>query len=104
MDWERDRYENGQSNNVQQCLCSRLGEISSVALLYRYERHETDIRSFQGTTCGAFPDEPFGNCECPMPPLIIPADVARRPARVFDRERRKKSRKPYPFPKTFAWG
>ena len=39
-----------------------------------------------------------------MPPLIIPTDVASRPARVFDRERRKKSRRPYPFPKNFAWG
>lgn len=39
-----------------------------------------------------------------MPPLIVPSDIARRPARVFDRERRKKPRKPYPFPKTFVWG
>jgi beta-glucosidase len=39
-----------------------------------------------------------------MPPLIIPTDVGDRPARVFDREKRKKSHKPYPFPKNFAWG
>ena len=53
----------------------------------------------------AFPAEPFRNCEFTMPPLIIPNEVATsRPARAFNRERQKKSHKPYPFPKNFVWG
>src|SRR5437867_11838143 len=39
-----------------------------------------------------------------MPPLTSSSNIASQPARGFDRAKEEKSRRPYSFPKNFAWG